>query len=186
MQALLSLRRWRLPAHSHMRLSHSRAQLVFYLQINTDLMCLHYAHQLPSVWPQRTWTLLCLYPGPLLRHGWIRGFKAKTETETGKRVSAWGTRAIFWVFAPLKAKMYCLQLVQPSLSATLTQLLLKYPRWPSLFAFACSLYFCPFTGRLQSADVYTVPVDWASLRTAELPQTWGLVETGQIAIRVFL
>lgn len=157
----------------------------FYLQINTDLMCLHYVHQLPPVRPQRTWTLACLYPGLLPRNGWIRGFKASRE-KTEKRVSAWGTRAIFGIFAPLKAKMSCLQLVQPSLSATLTQLLLKYLHWPSLFAFACSLYFCQFTGRLQSADVYTVPGDRANLRTAELPQTCSLVETGQIAMRIFL
>lgn len=56
----------------------------------------------------------------------------------------------------------------------------------AIFVFLCVHIFTSAHSDRQNSDVYTLPVDTvANLRTAEPPQTRGLVETGRIATGAF-
>lgn len=91
----------------------------------------------PTAWPQKTCTPTRLYPGSLPQNGrTLKNSKQTQENRAEKKTSAPGIRAIFQIlFWPIMSMMGCLQPLQCSLSATLTQLPPKYRHSPCVYVY---------------------------------------------------
>lgn len=154
---------------------------MFYIQINTVCVCLHYEHRLPQS-DLRKPALLSLVCSPPPK--WANsGIQSKQESRSAGKEA----REHFFpgFLRPSRSKT---RRLRPALSATLTQLPPKYPRRPCVCVcvFVClrvQPLFLSVHWKFTSADVYTVPADTTNLRTAEPPQKRGIMKPGRIRTR---
>lgn len=159
MQAFLSQKTWCFPAQGHMQLSHSRAELILTLNINTSR---------PQKASPGTENILSCSAETVSK---VESRKERTKSPHLEQKESPVYCLVFFFYLNPHVKMINPLPLRPSLSATLTQLpteLRSRTIFMSTFASACS--HSPSIHRKHlSADVNTIPVGNTDPRTAEPP-----------------